>query len=265
MPAERLQKVLAAAGYGSRRACEMLILDGRVQVNGHTPRELPVLVDPATDRVLVDGKAIQRERMVYLLLHKPRGVLCTNNDPDGRPRVVDLLKGVRERVYPVGRLDADSSGLLLMTNDGELAERLMHARYGVPRTYRADVEGGVAEESLEKLREGIWLPEGRTQPAHAKIIHRQRDKTVLEITLREGRNREVRHVLARLGHKVRRLLRIALGPLQLRGLPVGAFRPLRSDELETLRRNAARAASGAVPPRKTARRVKAKPLARRVR
>lgn len=242
--AERLQKVLAAAGYGSRRACEQLILDGRVQVNGQTPRELPVLVDPASDRIVVDKRPIRRERTIYLLLHKPKGVLCTHNDPAGRTRAVDLLEGVHERVYPVGRLDADSTGLLLMTNDGELAERLTHPRYGVPKTYRAEVAGAVTEDVLKQLREGIWLAEGKTAPARATVIHRQRDKTILEVTLREGKNREIRRVLARLGHKVRRLTRIAIGPIELRGLPMGGFRALRAGELAALRRVVERGRGG---------------------
>jgi len=214
----------------------MLILDGRVSVNGKVADTLPVLVDPATDRIEVDGRPVRIERPIYLLMHKPRGVVCTNNDPSGRRRAVDLLSGVRERVYPVGRLDEDSTGLLLLTNDGALAERIAHPRYGVPKTYRAEVSGRVEGESLVKLREGVWLSDGRTAPADARIIHRGRDASVLEVTLREGRNREVRRVLARLGHNVRRLKRIAIGPLQLGPLPAGAWRPLAPRELAALQR-----------------------------
>ncbi len=235
MPRERLQKVLAAAGIASRRECEQIILDGRVRVNGETVLSLPALVDPARDTILVDGRPLKREEKVYFLLHKPKGVHCTNFDPAGRPRAVDLLAGVRHRVFPVGRLDADSTGLLLMTNDGELAERLAHPRYGVPKTYRAHVNGAVTADDLARLRKGVWLAEGKTRVSDAKIIHRGRERSVIEITLQEGRNREVRRVLARLGHNVRKLMRIRIGPLSLRGLPPGGFRPLTRQELKELR------------------------------
>jgi 23S rRNA pseudouridine2605 synthase len=235
MPRERLQKVLAAAGIASRRECEQIILDGRVRVNGKTVLSLPALVDPARDAILVDGRPLKREEKVYFLLHKPKGVHCTNYDPAGRPRAVDLMVGVRHRVFPVGRLDADSTGLLLMTNDGELAERLAHPRYGVPKTYRAHVNGAVTADDLARLHKGVWLAEGKTHVSDAKIIHRGRDRSVIEITLQEGRNREVRRVLARLGHNVRKLMRIRIGPLSLRGLPPGGFRPLTREELKELR------------------------------
>lgn len=236
MTPQRLQRVLAAAGFGSRRACEELILEGRVSVNGERVARLPVLVDPQRDEIAVDGRPVLAEKKVYFLLHKPKGVVCTNSDPSGRTRAVDLLRGVRERVFPVGRLDEDSMGLLLMTNDGELAQRLAHPRYGVPKTYRATCAGRVTPQTLERLRGGVWLSEGRTGPAEASVIHREPESTVLEVTLREGRNREVRRVLAKLGHPVRRLVRIAIGRLSLRGIPLGAFRPLRTEELAALKR-----------------------------
>lgn len=235
MPRERLQKILAAAGVASRRECEQIILDGRVRVNGKPVLSLPVLVDPHRDRIVVDGKPLRPERKVYLLLHKPKGVHCTNYDPDGRPLAVDLLVGVKERLFPVGRLDADSTGLLLMTNDGDLAERLAHPRYGVPKTYRVHVNGPVTPDEIARLRKGIWLAEGKTRVADARVIHRGREKSVLEITLQEGRNREVRRILAKLGHNARKLMRIRIGPLSLRGLPPGAFRPLTPEELRNLR------------------------------
>jgi len=236
MATERLQKILAAAGLASRRGCEEIILDGRVTVNGRRVHTLPVLVDPEADEITVDGRPLKVDRKVYFLLHKPRGVHCTNYDPDGRPRAVDLLGGVRERVFPVGRLDAETTGLLLMTNDGELAEQLTHPRHGVPKTYRAHVNGQVTEEQLADLRKGVWLAEGKTRVSEASIIHAARDQSVVEITLREGRNREVRRVLARIGHAVRKLIRIRIGPLSLRGLGPGEFRPLTSAEVNLLKR-----------------------------
>lgn len=236
MPTERLQKVLAAAGMASRRECEQIILDGRVTVNGRRVHTLPVLVDPEVDEIIIDGRPLRPERKVYFLLHKPKGVHCTNFDPDGRPRAVDLLGGVRERVFPVGRLDAETVGLLLMTNDGELAQQLTHPRHGVPKTYRAHVNGFVTQEEIDRLRKGVWLAEGKARVAEAGIIHAARDQSVVEITLREGRNREVRRVLARIGHAVRKLIRIRIGPLSLRGLGPGEFRPLTSTEVNQLRK-----------------------------
>ncbi|MFQ5501395.1 MAG: pseudouridine synthase [Phycisphaerae bacterium] len=236
MARERIQKVLASAGFGSRRACESLVEAGRVSVNGRRVWTLPVLVDPKEDRILVDRKPIRPERLVYYLLNKPPGYYCTNNDPAGRKRAIDLMKGVRERVFPVGRLDASSLGLLFMTNDGDLAARLTHPRFGVPKTYRAEVTGRPTQGDLERLRKGVWLSEGKTGPAEVSIIHKARDKTILEITLREGRNREVRRMLAKLGHKVRRLSRIRVGRLSIRKLALGEYRPLTKTEVAYLLR-----------------------------
>ena len=233
--AERLQKLLASAGLGSRRACEELILEGRVRVNGKRVVELPVLIDPATDKVEVDRRRVRIETKVYYLLNKPKGVLCTQSDPDGRRCAIDLLKGVRERVYPVGRLDADSQGLLLMTNAGELAAGLTHPRYGVPKTYRARVRGKVEPEQLAKLRRGIWLSEGKTRSARMAVVYSSRTHSILEVTLREGRNRQVRRMLARMDHAVRDLTRIRIGRLSLYRLGVGQFRPLKPSEVTYLR------------------------------
>ena len=232
---ERLQKVMAAAGFGSRRACEELILDGSVTVNGQVVSELPVLVDMAKDRIVVAGKPLKSERRVYFLLNKPRGVVCTHDDPSGRKRCVDLLQGVRERVFPVGRLEEETMGLLLMTNDGELTQRLTHPRFSVPKTYRAEVAGSPTDETLDKIRKGVWLSEGRTPPAKIEVIHRQRDKAILEITMREGRDRRsVRRLLAKVGHKVVRLTRITVGKLSISKVPLGAFRTLSPAEVKYL-------------------------------
>ncbi len=261
--AERLQKILASAGLGSRRECEELILQGRVRVNRKRVDQLPVLVDPDTDKIQVDGRAIRLERKVYYLLNKPKGVLCTQRDPAGRRRAVDLLADVPERVYPVGRLDADSQGMVLLTNDGELAAGLTHPRYGVPKTYRARVKGRMSGEVLEKLRQGIWLSEGKTQPARVRLTYRSRDHSALEITLREGRNRQVRRMLAKLGHPVRELTRIRIGRLSLRGLGVGRYRPLQPAEVKALQDLVARSSektlasrSGSNKPAKTAQTAK---------
>ncbi len=234
MATERIQKILAAAGYGSRRACETLVLDGRVAVDGRSVRELPVLVDPTTDRITVDGKPIRTVGHVYFLLNKPRNVFCTHNDPAGRKLVEDLMVGVRERLFPVGRLDAESTGLLIMTNDGALTQKLTHPRFSTPKTYRVEIAGTPTMETIQKLRQGVWLSEGKTSPAEITIIHRDRDKTFLEITLRESRQREIRRMLARFGHNVRRLTRIRMGKLSIAKLPLGAFRPLTKAEVTYL-------------------------------
>ncbi len=265
MGSERLQKVLSAAGVASRRECEGIILDGRVTVNGRRVHTLPVLVDPEVDEIAVDGRPLRVERKVYFLLHKPKGVHCTNYDPAGRPRAVDLMAGVRERVFPVGRLDADTTGLLLMTNDGGLAQQLTHPRHGVPRTYRAHVNGLVTNADMAQLHKGVWLAEGKTKVSEASIIHAARDQSVVEITLREGRNREVRRVLARLGHAVRKLIRIRIGPLSLRGLAPGQFRSLTPAEVSLLKKYKPppERPTAARPPRRPAERTARRPGAPR--
>lgn len=241
MAIQRIQKFLAAAGIASRRACEEFVEAGRVKVNGVTVRELPCLVDPEKDKIAVDGKLVLPTRHVYFLLNKPKGVFCTHNDPAGRHRAIDCLVGVRERVFPVGRLDAESMGLLLLTNDGELTQKLTHPRFGTPKTYRAEVQGCPTQETLQQIRQGVWLSEGHTAPATIEIVHKQRDSAILEITLREVRNREVRRLLAKLGHRVRRLTRIRMGKLTIHKLPVGAFRPLTPYEVKYLYELAAEA------------------------
>jgi 23S rRNA pseudouridine2605 synthase len=238
----RLQKFLSDAGVASRRAAEELIGEGRVLVNGRVVDSLPAFVDPRRDKVVVDGTPVRAERHAYFLLHKPKGVVCTDRDPAGRTRAVDLLPPIKARLFVVGRLDADSTGLLLMTNDGERAERIPHPRYGVAKVYRAEVRGRVPEDLVAQMRAGVYLSDGKVRAGHVVIKHRGREASVLHITLREGRNRQVRRMLARLGHPVRALKRLAIGPLTLRRLPLGAARPLTPSELAGLRRAAEEAA-----------------------
>lgn len=237
---ERLNRFLAHAGVGSRRQCETLILAGRVTIDGQVTRELGTRVTPE-QAVCVDGQPVRPERPVYWLLHKPRGYLCTNRDPAGRPRAVDLVPHIPQRVYTVGRLDEASEGLLLLTNDGDLAFRLMHPRFGVEKTYLVQVAGHPTPEDVRQLLKGIWLSDGHVRARHAKKIKTQGDSTWLRIVLSEGRNREIRRMLARMGHKVMRLRRVALGPVQLGGLAPGKARPLTERDLAALRRIAARA------------------------
>jgi 23S rRNA pseudouridine2605 synthase len=232
---ERLQKVLAKAGLGSRRGCEELILQGRVSVDGQVVRELGLRVDPATARIKVDGEPVLVERIVYFAVNKPRGYVSTNFDPSGRPRVFDLLPEIPERVYTVGRLDEDSTGLMILTNDGELANRLTHPRFGVDKIYRALVAGLPQPETLDRLTEGVWLSEGKVRAKRARIIGRQGQATILELVLAEGKKREIRRMLAKLGHKVMSLKRVAIGPILLKGLPVGECRSLTRSEVHQLR------------------------------
>lgn len=241
---ERLHKLLAHAGFGSRRSCELLIEDGRVTVNGQVAK-VGDKGDLEVDDIRVNDRRVRVERKVYFLVNKPPGYLCTNDDPSGRRKVVDLLVGVKERVYPVGRLDADSRGLVLMTNDGDLAARLTHPKYEVPKTYEVEVDGRVTPDVAAKLVSGVWLSDGKTGSARLRVLHRGSARSQLEVTLREGRNREVRRMMVRLGHKVRRLTRTRIGHLGLHGLGAGKFRPLTSMEVADLYREARGATSPA--------------------
>lgn len=207
-------------------------------MNGEKIIRLGTTADPRNDRILVDGRPLALPSApVYFLLHKPVGVVSTLKDPEGRPTVRDLLKGVPERVFPVGRLDYDSSGLLLLTNDGELTEHLLHPRYQIPRTYQAKVIATPSPETLQRLRDGVQLDDGTiTAPAIVRLLRITYRKAWLEITLQEGRNREVRRMCEAVGHRVDRLVRVRFGPLQLHDLPVGAYRPLTPVEVRALKR-----------------------------
>ncbi|HEV8346755.1 MAG TPA: pseudouridine synthase [Vicinamibacterales bacterium] len=235
---ERLQKILSQAGIASRRAGERLMLEGRVTVNGVTVRELGTKADPAHDDIRVDGRRIRiAERHRYLLLNKPRGYVTTRSDPQRRPTVIDLLGGVREYVYPVGRLDFDSEGLLLLTNDGDLAARLTHPRHGVSRVYEARVLGVPDAHDLDRLARGIVIDGRRTGPADVKRlpIGRDANEARLAITVREGRNRQVRKMCEAIGHPVTHLTRVAIGPLRDAKLKPGQWRELTEDEVRKLR------------------------------
>ncbi|HEX2047880.1 MAG TPA: pseudouridine synthase [Acidimicrobiales bacterium] len=226
---DRLQKVLAAAGLGSRRACELLIEDGRVTVNGEVA-ELGRRVDPEHDRIEVDGLRVPvRPGLVTYLLNKPRGVVATASDPQGRPTVVQLVPS-EPRVFPVGRLDADTEGLLLLTNDGDLAHRLTHPSFGVEKEYLARVEGNPSPGVLRRLREGVDLEDGRTAPAKATLAA----PGVISLVIHEGRNRQVRRMCEAVGHPVRRLVRTRIGPLAERRLKPGEWRALDLEEVRAL-------------------------------
>jgi 23S rRNA pseudouridine2605 synthase len=232
---ERLQKVMAAAGVGSRRHCEELILAGRVEVDRRVLRKLGTRVDADKQEIRVDGELLKAQRRSYYLVNKPIGVVSTNFDPSGRPRVIDLLPPTNERLFTVGRLDLSSEGLMLVTNDGELANRLAHPRYGVEKTYHALVAGKPEAEVLESLRRGVQLAEGVARVVSVKVKKEIKQSTLLEIVLAEGRNREIRRILAKVGHKVLRLKRVAIGPLRLKDLEPGQWRPLAREEVDSLR------------------------------
>ncbi len=232
---ERLQKLMAAAGVASRRECEQFILEGRVQVDGKVISELGVRVDPFKQEISVDGEKLAKTKRLYFAVNKPDGVVCTARDPSGRPRVTDLLPPDVGRVFNVGRLDMASEGLILLTNDGELANQLTHPRHGVEKIYHVQVQGHPTPETLAKLRKGVYLAEGKAHFVNAKLKSRRKNSAILEVILDEGRNREIRRVLARVGHKVQRLTRIAVGPIRLADLPPSAYRPLTSEEVKSLR------------------------------
>ena len=231
----RLQRILSAAGLGSRRQCEELIEEGRVQVDGETVTVLGTAVDPEAAKIKVDGKLLRAQRPTYYAVNKPTGFVTTNRDPQGRPRVVDLVPP-DPRVFPVGRLDRSSEGLIVLTNDGELAQRLAHPRYGIRKVYRVTVAGKVEPETMRTMKRGIHLAEGTVRVDGVKRLKTRSRATDLEIVLSEGKNREIRRILARLGHKVQTLRRIAVGPAKLGDLPAGSYRPLTPNEIEKLHR-----------------------------
>jgi len=235
---ERLQKTLARAGIASRRAAERLIEDGRVRVNGEVVTERGTKVDPDRDILAVDGKRVAPPPSVhrYLALHKPRGVVTTLSDPKGRPTIAGLLRPGSGRVYPIGRLDLQTEGLLLLTDDGDLARDLMHPSNKVPKTYRAKVRGNPAPDSLERVARGLVLDGRRTRAARARLVRSTGQNAWVEITVVEGRKHQVRRMLQAVGHPVVKLQRIGFDGISLAGLPPGAVRPLTRAEIERLRR-----------------------------
>jgi 23S rRNA pseudouridine2605 synthase len=242
---ERLQKVLAQAGFGSRRKCEDLITAGQVEVDGKVVTELGTKVDPDTQKIKCLGRFVRAPRKLYFALNKPAGFISSTSDERGRKTVMEFFGRVRERVYPIGRLDKDSEGLLLFTNDGELTNLLTHPRYQVERMYHVILRGRLEDAVKARIERGVWLAEGKTGPARVRVKKLLTEETVLDITIKEGLNREVRRIFAKFGLKVRRLKRIQIGPLSLGSLPVGAIRPLTPDEVRELRAHALRGVTDA--------------------
>ena len=231
----RLQVVLARCGFGSRRSCEEFIEAGRVSVNGTVVTAPGKKVNLHEDKVLVDDEAIRPERPAYYMVNKPKGMLCTNRDPSGRPRVIDLFPKKAGRVFPIGRLDENTVGLILVTNDGEMSHLLAHPKFRVPKVYQVQVAGNPTQETLKQLRQGLYFSDGRFKVERVKRVGRRGKSTILEVMIKEGRNREIRRLFARIGHKVMKLERTAFGPLQLRSVPVGRARPLTREEIKLLR------------------------------
>jgi len=232
----RLHKFLAQCGFGSRRQCEDFIRAGRVRVNGSIVQEMGVKIVPGQDRVEVDGKLVRsdREPLVYYLLHKPKGYLTTRRDERGRQTIYELLKHIPQRVFPVGRLDRDSEGLLLLTNDGALAHRLMHPAFRVEKEYWVEVEGYVSDDAIEQLESGVVFEGEAYQPARVQVCSRGPERSFLNIIIREGKKRQIRRMCQAVGHPVRRLVRVREGSLVLGDLPVGKVRPLRREEVTIL-------------------------------
>lgn len=246
--AERLQKILANAGYGSRRACEAMIEGGRIAVDGRIA-QLGDKADPATQRITLDGEPIRRPQgHTYVALYKPRGYITTTSDPEGRRTIMDLIP-LPQRLYPVGRLDADSEGLVLLTDDGELTERLTHPRYGHARVYRVLVTGEPTEETIERWRRGITLDDRKANFSQVQVERQERGETWLRVTVHEGRKHLVRRIVAALGHPAQRLIRVEMGTLKLGDLTTGRWRYLSTGEVNALRKEAGLAKPETAPRR----------------
>jgi 23S rRNA pseudouridine2605 synthase len=248
---ERIQKIMAAAGIASRRAAEEIILEGRVRVNGAVVTELGAKADPDKDHVKVDGKLINpKQPKTYLMLNKPAGCVTTMFDPEGRPTVTSLLKGVKTRVYPVGRLDYDTEGLLLLTNDGDFAFRVTHPSHELPKTYQVKVKGVLEDRQIENLEQGVFLKDGKTAPARVKKLRKEESNSWIEITIHEGRKRQVRRMIDHTGHSVIKLKRVRIGSLGIGDLPLGSFRYLTPDEVKAVQ-EIAQGGDGARPEEQT--------------
>jgi 23S rRNA pseudouridine2605 synthase len=247
--------VLAAAGIASRRDCEELIREGRVEVDRQVVTELGTRVDPRRQEIRVDGEKLPQPKLVYYAVHKPEGVVSTSRDPAGRPRVIDLLPPDAPRVFCVGRLDLSSDGLILVTNDGELAQGLTHPRHGVEKIYHVQISGRIDDDELRRLKRGVHLAEGFAHVKHARVKSRRKQSTILEMVLDEGRNREIRRLLARVGHKLQRLTRVAVGPVRLGDMPPGAVRILSPKEVAALYLAVARGRRDTRPPKTKPRKI----------
>ncbi|MBN1974304.1 MAG: rRNA pseudouridine synthase [Sedimentisphaerales bacterium] len=235
MAEQRLQKILAAAGIDSRRKCEELILEGAVEVNNKTVDRLPAFADPEKDVIKVNGRKIHFEQKEYFLLNKPKGVICTNSDPEGRRKAIDLVP-IDKRIFCVGRLDAETTGIIILTNDSELSNKLTHPKFGLSKTYVAGIKGEISAAQVEKLKKGVWLAEGKTGRASVKVIRHGHQESIIEISIKQGLNRQVRRTLAGVGLPVKSLRRTKIGRITDRGLGIGQFRKLTAAEIAYLKK-----------------------------
>lgn len=241
MAKERLNKFLARCGVAARRKCDEIIASGRVMVNGEVVLDPGTRVEPGRDKVEVDGERVSPQKEVYILLYKPVGYLSTMSDPFGRPTIKELIKGVKERVFPVGRLDSDSEGLLLLTNDGDLADILAHPRYEKVKVYEVKVRGSPSRDKLDLLEKGIKMEGEMTAPSRIEVVGEDsQGNAILKVLIREGRKRQIRRMMGFIGHEVLRLKRIAVGPLSLNGLEPGEYRYLTNEEVRRLKSWASR-------------------------
>lgn len=232
--AERLHKILSEAGLGSRRECEKIIVAGRVTVDGERVTTLGTTVDADKCEIRCDDTLIQKQRKIYFLLNKPKGYVCTNRDELERLKVIDIIKNVTQRIYTIGRLDKESEGLIIVTNDGDLANKLSHPKYEISKTYFVEVDGYLTDAAIEALESGIWLSFGRTQPVRVRNVRRGKQRSRFEMVLKEGKNREIRRMLVDCNYKVRILRRIKIGNLYDPSLKIGKYRKLTDNELARL-------------------------------
>jgi pseudouridine synthase len=237
LPLERIQKILARAGIASRREAERMVIEGRVTVNGKVVDELGFKADSSKDHIKVDGKRLVRfEPKIALLLNKPRGYVSTVKDPKGRPTVMDLLKNIKWRVYPVGRLDFDAEGLLLLTNDGDFTYLLSHPKFSIPRTYLVKVKGVPEEERLTRLKRGVMLEDGKAKAVSVQLLRQREKNSWIQVVVTEGRNRLVKRMFSAIGYPVLKLKRVGFGPIRLGDLRIGQFRYLTPEEIEKIRK-----------------------------
>ncbi len=261
MPKERLQKILAAAGVDSRRNCEELILTGEVTVNGNVVDKLPAFADSETDSITVNGRKLRKQKKCYYLLNKPKGYICTNSDPYGRKKAIDLIN-TSARIFCVGRLDMDSTGAIIITNDTTMADALTHPRHEVAKTYLVGLKEKIQTKDITKLKKGIWLSEGKTRPATVNVIKSHRNGSIVEIVITQGLNRQIRRIMAQLGYKVTALKRTSIAKLNLRGIGTGHYRDLTEPEIAHLQKISTKPVkSTKKPPKKTkpVQKVKKKP------
>ncbi len=243
MAKERLQRILAAAGIDSRRRCEELILQGAVRVNGKIVDTMPAFADANEDNITVDGRRILKPKKVYYLLNKPKGVICTNDDPAGKRKAIDLID-TKDRIFCAGRLDTETTGAIVLTNDSVVADRLTHPRYSLEKIYIATIKGKITNEAVDKLKRGVWLSDGKTSPLKIKVLKASERESQLEIRIRFGLNREIQRIMAKLGYKIASLKRTHIGRISVDRMSLGSYRSLTESEIKYLSSDPKRDSAG---------------------